>query len=65
MTIHRILNNTEQESQRINIPARTMAKGRSTGHPNIPYIKIGKTVRYDPVAVDVWLAKHIHNKVEV
>jgi hypothetical protein len=59
------LNTPEQESERLGIPFRTMSKARSTGHPDIPYIKIGKTVRYDPIAVDAWLAKHTHNKVEV
>lgn len=58
------LNTPEEESKRIKIPFRTLAKGRSTGSPNIPYIKIGRTVRYDPIAVDSWLAKHTHNKVE-
>lgn len=58
------LNTPEQESERINIPIRTMAKARSTGYPAIPFIKVGRTVRYDPIAVDSWLAKHTHNKVE-
>jgi len=58
------LNTPEQESERIGIPIRTMAKARSIGHPNIPYIKIGRAVRYDPVAVDAWLAMNTHNKVE-
>jgi len=53
----RKLNSTKQESQRINISDKTMAKGRSTGVPNIPYIKIGKTVRYDPDVTDAWLIK--------
>jgi len=64
MTTQKTLHTPEQESKRLNIPTRTMAKARSTGYPNIPYIKIGKTVRYDPEAVDQWLAKHSHN-VEV
>jgi hypothetical protein len=57
----RILNTPEQEAARLNLSARTMAKARSTGHPAIPFIKIGKTVRYDPVAVDQWLAKNTRN----
>ncbi len=64
MTTNLQLNTPEQESKRIGIPARTMSKARSTGSPDIPYIKIGRTVRYDPVAVDAWLAKHTFNKVE-
>lgn len=65
MTAQRRLNTPEQESERINIPVRTLAKARSTGSPNIPYLKISRTVRYDPVAVDAWLANHSHNNVEV
>jgi hypothetical protein len=64
MTTQR-LNTPEEESQRINISARTMAKARSTGHPAIPFIKIGKTVRYDPVAVDLWLAKNTRNSQNI
>jgi hypothetical protein len=55
------LNTPEEESARLNMSPRTMAKARSTGSPNIPFIKIGRTVRYDPVAVDAWLAEHSHN----
>ena len=64
MTTTRKLNTPEQEAERINIPVRTLAKARSTGTPNIPYLKISRTVRYDPVQVDAWLAKNSHN-VEV
>ena len=59
------LNTPEQEAVRINLSSRTMAKARSTGYPDIPYLKIGRTVRYDPVAVDQWLAKNSHNSVGV
>ncbi len=62
--IHRKLNTTEQESYRINIPKSTLVKARCTGHPAIPYIKIGKTCRYDPEAVDAWLEKNTFNKTE-
>jgi hypothetical protein len=64
MSQQRTLHTPEQEAKRLNMSARTLAKARSTGHPNIPYIKIGRTVRYDPDAVDTWLAKHSHNNVE-
>jgi len=64
MTTQR-LNTPEEEATRLNLSPRTMAKARSTGHPDIPYLKLGKTVRYDPVAVDQWLAKNSHNSVGV
>jgi len=57
------LNTPEQEGERLNMSTRTMAKARSTGSPAIPYLKIGRTVRYDPVAVDAWLAEHSHNNM--
>jgi hypothetical protein len=60
MTTQR-LNTPEEEATRLNLSPRTMAKARSTGHPSIPFIKIGKTVRYDPAAVDLWLAKNTRN----
>ena len=59
------LNTPEEEAVRLNLSPRTMAKARSTGHPAIPFCKIGKTVRYDPVAVDQWLAENSHNSVGV
>lgn len=65
MAIQRRLNTPEQESERINIPVRTLAKARSTGTPNIPYLKISRTVRYDPIAVDAWLATNSHNTMAV
>jgi len=61
MTVERVLNTTKQESERINIPVRTLIKARSTGFPKIPYIKIGRTVRYDPRAVDRYLASNSCN----
>jgi hypothetical protein len=64
MTTQR-LNTPDQEAIRLNLSPRTMAKARSTGHPSIPFIKIGKTVRYDPAAVDLWLAKNTRNYVGI
>jgi hypothetical protein len=59
------LNTPEQEAIRLNLSPRTMAKARSTGQPAIPFIKIGKTVRYNPEAVDQWLVKNTRNDVGV
>jgi hypothetical protein len=59
------LNTPTEEATRLNLSPRTMAKARSTGHPQIPFIKIGRTVRYDPVAVDEWLANNTRNNVGV
>jgi hypothetical protein len=59
------LNTPIEEATRLNLSPRTMAKARSTGHPRIPFIKIGRTVRYDPVAVDEWLANNTRNNAGV
>jgi hypothetical protein len=64
MTLQK-LNTPLEESVRINISHRTMAKARSTGNPAIPYLKIGRTVRYDPVQVDKWLANNTRNNAGV
>jgi hypothetical protein len=65
MTTKRPLRKSEEQAKELGTTARYLAKARSTGTPNIPYIKIGRSVRYDPVAVDAWLAAHSHNNVEV
>lgn len=57
------LHTPEDEAKRLSMSHRTMAKARSTGYPNIPFIRIGRTIRYDPVAVDAWLAEHSFNSV--
>lgn len=57
------LNTPEQEAKRLNISVRTLAKWRSLGHPNLPYIKIGRAVRYAPEKTDAYLAKHSFNSV--
>lgn len=64
MTAVLFLNTPEEEAERLKTTAATLAKARSTGSPKIPYIKIGKSVRYDPVAVDAYLAQHTVNKIE-
>lgn len=60
----RPLRNAEEQAKEMGTSSRRLAKARSIGYPNIPYIKIGRAVRYDPDAVDAWLAKHSHNTVE-
>lgn len=64
MSTYRKLNTPEEEADRIGTTKRRLAKARSTGYPAIPYIKIGRSVRYDPADVDKYLAKHTFNKVE-
>jgi len=65
MITKRPLRTSEEQAKELKTTAAYLAKVRSQGYPNIPYIKIGRSVRYDPDAVDAWLAKHSHNSVEV
>ena len=47
---------TEKElAERLGLSTSLLAKLRVTGE-GPPFLKIGKSVRYDPVAVDEWLA---------
>lgn len=63
MVTRQNLNTPEQEAKRLNISERTLAKWRSIGSPGIPYIKIGRAVRYDPEKTDAYLARHSFNSV--
>jgi len=64
MTTKRTLLTEKQMADELQRSHRTLAKGRTTGYPDIPYIKIGASVRYDLDEVNEWLAKHTHNCVE-
>lgn len=46
----------EQEAARLKLEADTLRKWRVRGD-GPPYIKIGRSVRYDPDVTDEWLAK--------
>lgn len=37
------------------IPRRTQAIWRCTGRYNLPYVKVGRNVRYRPEAIEAWL----------
>lgn len=41
-----VLTDTAGASKLLHIPAATLIKWRSTGENNVPYIKIGKQVKY-------------------
>jgi excisionase family DNA binding protein len=48
----------DELSERIKIPKRTIYS--RTSQRTIPFIKLGKHLRFDPVAIDEWLAYHSH-----
>ena len=55
----------EELASHLNVSERTLAKWRSIGHPNIPYMKVGRCVRYNISDLEDYLAKHTINNVEV
>lgn len=53
----------EQAAQYLAVSPRTLAKWRSTGENNIPFIKIGKGVKYSPDDLKAYVESHTRNKV--
>lgn len=51
----------EQVSQRINVPTATLAVWRCTKRVVIPFVKIGRAVRYRPEDIDAFIAANIHD----
>jgi len=47
----------------LSIPPATLQKWRSTGENNLPFVKIGRAVRYNTSDLREWIAKHTHNKM--
>ena len=52
-------------SKLLGIPAASLQKWRSTGEVQLPFIKIGRAVRYNTEDLRLWLAKNTQHKVEV
>lgn len=65
MTIKTGLITPEEAASYLGVSHRTLAKWRSIGRTTIPFIRVGKCIRYSVPDLDVWIAKHTHNKVEV
>ncbi|WP_333876386.1 helix-turn-helix domain-containing protein [Methylobacter sp.] len=53
-----VITDTDGASSLLNIPASTLIKWRSTGENNIPYIKIGKSVRYSTADLKAYVERH-------
>jgi excisionase family DNA binding protein len=51
-----ILLSTEEAAEYIGVQPQTLALWRSTGRYRIPYLKIGRLVRYRQSDLDVWLS---------
>jgi len=63
--LRRNLMDTLALSVRLNVPTATLIKWRSTGEVTIPFIKIGRAVRYHPKDVEQWLEENTQHKPEV
>ncbi len=50
---------TEEAAKLISTPAKSLSKWRSTGEHNIPYIKIGRNVRYRTADLRKWIEAHV------
>lgn len=46
-------------ARELGISVRTLAAWRSSGRHNLPYVKIGRLVRYRELDVDAWLELHV------
>lgn len=54
-TPNRDLLTTNQAAEYLNVPAPTLTTWRSTGRNNLPYVKIGRHVRYRKSDLDTFL----------
>jgi hypothetical protein len=51
--------NTQEAAQLIRTPEKSLIKWRSTGEHNIPFIKIGRNVRYRTADLRKWIEAHV------
>jgi excisionase family DNA binding protein len=50
----------EQVAEQLNVSVGTLAVWRSNGTCQIPYIKIGRCVRYKLAEIEAFLVEHTH-----
>lgn len=53
-----VLTDTDGASTLLNIPAATLIKWRSTGQNNIPYIRIGRQIKYRTSDLRAYIDAH-------
>ncbi len=53
-----ILLTTEKAATRLGLSPSTLMKKRNTGHDPIPYLKLGRSVRYRPADLEAWASAH-------
>ena len=54
-----VIVNTSEAARLIRTPEKSLIKWRSTGEHNIPYIKIGRNVRYRTADLRKWIEAHV------
>lgn len=59
-----VLVTPEQASELLAIPASSLQKWRSTGENNIPYIKIGRGVRYRTADLKAYVERHTKQNLQ-
>jgi|GEM_PF-558521 len=58
-----VIINTSEAAMLIRTPEKSLIKWRSTGEHNIPFIKIGRNVRYRTKDLRDWIDAHVQNGV--
>jgi len=53
-----VLTDTDGAARLLHIPAATLIKWRSTGENNIPYVKIGRQVKYRTTDLKRYIEQH-------
>jgi len=56
----RDLLNEQQAARTIDVTPGTLSVWRSTGRYNLPFIKVGRKVRYRRADLDAWLESRTH-----
>lgn len=60
-----VLINTAMTAILLGIPAATLSKWRSTGEVDLPFVKIGRGVKYNTADLRQWIEANTHNKMGV
>ncbi|PKD41974.1 hypothetical protein CWO84_02820 [Methylomonas sp. Kb3] len=56
-----VLTDTDGASKLLHIPAASLVKWRSTGENNIPFIKIGRQIKYRTTDLKKYVERHTHH----
>jgi hypothetical protein len=55
------LTDTDGASKLLHIPAATLIKWRSTGENNVPFVKIGRSIKYRTSDLKTYIERHTVN----